>query len=82
MATMLRHIETGEIFPMNPNLAMHDKMMPFDPVDPLFADAKAEEAAKAAADAEAIAAAAATKGKKKPATEEQPDLSGLNLDDA
>jgi len=36
MPKMLRHLETGEVFPMNPNLAMHEKMVPFDPVDEQF----------------------------------------------
>lgn len=42
MATMLRHADTGEIFPYNPSLALHDKMEAYEPVPDDF---KASEAA-------------------------------------
>lgn len=39
MPTMLRHKETGEVWPYNRNLAMHGDVEPFDTPDPQFAAA-------------------------------------------
>lgn len=44
MATMLKHIHTGDVYPMNSDLARRHDMEQFIPVDEQFAEA-AEEAA-------------------------------------
>lgn len=41
MPKMLRHVKTGEVWPMNPNLARHPDVEVFDQPDPQFAAAVA-----------------------------------------
>lgn len=44
MAKMLRHVKTGEIWPMNPSLSRHPDVEIFDQPDPQFAAAAEENA--------------------------------------
>lgn len=43
MPKMLRHVKTGEIWPMNPNMARHPDVEIFDQVDPQFEAAMADD---------------------------------------
>ena len=43
MPKMLRHVKTGEIWPMNPNMARHPDVEVFDQPDKQFAAATAED---------------------------------------
>lgn len=71
MPKMLRHKVTGEVWPMNPDMARSDTMEVFEEPDPQFAEAK-EEAPKPAPKRKAAPK------KKEPATDDV-DLSGIDL---
>jgi hypothetical protein len=76
VAPMLKHIETGAIYPMNPNLVRHEKMRPYDPVDEQFYDIAALEEEQAAV----IATATATLKADNVALEERLAALQLQLD--
>ena len=86
MATMLRHKDTGEIYPYNPSMALHEKMESFEPVPKEIKEATAKtrrgrktaaqktaEKSKAAAAAQAVEDAAAEASMRAPAEQEEAD---------
>ena len=93
MPKMLRHVETGEIWPYNTNLARHDKVEVFDQPDPQFAAAAADDGATVGdlVQAEVVAPEKSKKRKPKPepapaepapeADEDVDPLEGLDLPD-
>lgn len=84
MAKMLRHTETGEIYPYNPSLALHEKMEDYESVPEDFKQEKPARRGRTAtkrktkAEKEAEAAAAAEAAEK--AAQEEAAAAGAVVD--